>query len=185
MKNNLPIVEPGDIVLIHRAKYDGPFKYLITRLILFFTTAWWRSEKTSKYYHAEMVNRVKNNGFQVITDEPPGVRFKDRSFDRKRIYRLRNKPSNFIAKFDAYVRYTYKMKYGYFGLLLLFVRWLFLDWNFVGKIWIKPVCSGHVAAFYELKIKIPCSEWVYELTSPDDIEDYCESHSEIFERIFG
>lgn len=170
----MPDLEPGDIVLIYRKEYNGPFKYLITRLILFFTTAWWRNEPTSTVYHAEMVvNQINDKEFRVVTMEPPKCRFKTRSFNRKRIVRLKLKGPFFDKGFEGYVSEKLGQKYDYLKLLQIILYWVFLGWNPLGRIYKnsdRDICSEFVARFYE-DIGIPCSWFDANITTPDDIYD--------------
>ena len=185
-------LQPGDIVLIYRQRYKGPFSYLITRIILFCTTDWWKKEPTSKVYHAEMVyEQIDDSNFRVIDMEPPKCRFKDRRFNRKVIFRLKNKPEWFDDAFYTYILKYFGVKYDFVRFILFSLLWLFLGWNFLGKLFSKwfyktkqSVCSVFVARFYQYFIGIECSIEDAEISTPDDICDYCVLHTEKFEKIF-
>lgn len=172
--------KPGDIVLIHRKKYNGPFKYLVTRLILFFTTEWWKGEKTSNHYHAEMVVEDLGNGeIMVVTMEPPKCRFKTRSLNRKAIFRVRLRLPMFNKAFFRYVDLKLGQKYDFLKLLFCWLDWVFhTTWftrNYVNPC--RDICSEFVARFYEEVIRIPCSYLTADSTKPDDIYDYCRESS--------
>jgi len=180
------IVKPGDIVLKYRPRYDGWFKYLLQRAILFFTTEWWVGESTSKISHAEMVYDqdpawVSIGGYRVIDQEPPKCKLKNRSFARRIIFRLKLKGPTFDPKFVAYVYYKYGEKYDYLKIFMFVLDWLTHSHFFTGHFTSvhRNICSSFVSQFYE-EYGVPCSGKQYESTSPDDIFDYCSAHPELF-----
>jgi len=179
-------LEPGDIVLSYRRQYKGPFKYLVTRLILFFTTAWWKGESTSKVYHAEMVVKsLSDKEFQVVTMEPMKCRYKTRSYNRKRILRLNLKGPFFNNAFEQYVQEKFGQKYDYLKLIQIILYWMFLGWNWLGRIYKnsdRDICSEFVARFYE-RVGIVCSTVDADITTPDDIYDMT-SHAIFYKVVF-
>lgn len=175
------IYEPGDIILRRRKPYKGPFKYLITRLILFFTTAWWKGEDTSKHYHAEMVYGYSDRlgGWQSITMEPPKCRVERMPNDYMLIYRLKIKPPKFDDAFYKYSAEKLGQRYDFIRFFWMGLYWLTLGWNWLGLVWKDPnrdICSEFVARFYEERIGIPCSHKDPNLTTPDDIYDFLLHH---------
>lgn len=192
----MPKVMLGDIVVRYRMKYDERWfmfwKNLVTRAILFFTTEWWRDEKTSTVSHAEMVWKQKSDAeFWVIDQEPPRVQLKTRRFKRCKIFRLINKPANFDERFMAYCATHWRKDYHFLRFPLFILWFVFLKWNFLGSVfsrWLEgtkeSVCSVFDARFYQDWISAPCSSESAELTSPDDIYDYCSFHPFIFEVVF-
>lgn len=182
-----PEIIKGDIVLIKRKKYDGPFKYLITRLILFFTTAWWKDEPTSKVYHAELADsQLNDREFIVITMEPPKCRFKDRSYDRKIIFRLKYPPQDFYLMYDMYKKAKLGEKYDFIKILAFVLDFLtfgtFFTRHLVNKS--RDICSEFVARFYEGWVRVPCSDEVPDSTAPDNILDYCLVNTKLFDKIY-
>jgi hypothetical protein len=178
----MPKLLPGDIVLKYRPEYKGPFKYLVQRLILFFTTEWWISENTSKVCHAEMVyGQIDDDSYTVIDEEPPKVQFKTRGFNKRIIFRLLDKPPNFDELFKAYVLTNLRKRYEYWKLLLFMLDWIFHT-NRFSKHWDLShyyVCSEFVAKFFE-EIGRPCSAVSFESSDPDEIFDYCLLYNGVF-----
>lgn len=172
--------EPGDIVLRYRPKYKGPFKYLVTRCILFFTTEWWKGESTSKVYHAEM---YYGDG-KVITMEPPYCRLKDMRKTRFVVFRAKHESASFEHYFFVYCNLKMGQKYDFLKLIGCLLDWVFhTRWftrHFVNPA--KDICSEFVARFYK-NVNWPCSEVSAESSTPDDILDFCETYSN-FNRIY-
>lgn len=196
----LPELQPGDIILCRRKPYKGPFKYFLTRIILFFTTEWWTGEKTSKHYHAEMIylpmNKFSDKSLTivlakyshlftektlVISQDWPKVRIKSLgSLNNKEIWRLSEKPEDFNEKFFKYCEEKIGQKYDWLKFISFGFYWLFLG-SRIG-LWInkklglkhKDVCSEFVANFYE-SIGNRASVKPASATSPDDIYDYISS----------
>jgi len=170
-----PRVEYGDIVCSYRKKYKGPFKYLITRLVLFFTTAWWMKEPTSKVYHAEIaIKNISESEFKVATMEPPKYRYKDRGYERRVIFRLKDKPKVFKVYMEAYVVSSLGRKYDFLRILLLVLNWIFRTSYFTDhyKNGHRDICSEAVARPY-YRMRHPCSAEHPDSTTPDDVYDYC------------
>jgi hypothetical protein len=168
---------PGDIVLLYRKQYKGPFKYLVTRAILFFTTAWWMGEPTSKVYHAELAvstSVLSENEFVVATMEPPKYRYKNRRYTRKVIF------SSFLdkgwveRKLDGYLAANLGKKYDFLRLVMMLLNWIFRTSFFTEhyKTGARDICSEAVARFYE-HMGCPCSDVEANSTTPDDIYDFC------------
>lgn len=173
--------EPGDIILRKRKPYKGPFKYLITRLILFFTTAWWKKEKTSKHYHAEMVWGFSHelDQWMAVTMEPPECRVERMPSTYILVFRLKIKPPNFDDVFEKYVLEKLGQRYDFIRFLWMWLYWLTMEWNWLGLLYENPdkdICSEFVARFYEERVGIPCSPVDSNLTTPDDIYDFLVNH---------
>lgn len=171
---------PGDIILRRRKEYKGPFKYLLTRIILFFTTAWWKGEKTSQHYHAEMVYcwSEEDGEWKSITMEPPRCKIRSMPKTRILVARLNNKPEDFDYEFFRYCQEKLGQGYDYLKFLWMGVYWLFLGWNWLGRIWDNPsrdICSEFVARFYQDRIGVRCSIEDANISSPDDIYDLVSS----------
>jgi hypothetical protein len=184
--------QKGDIVVMYRHKYKGPFNYLLTRLICFFTTEWWRGEKTSTTYHAEMIYEPNEdiNLVKDISQEWPCVRITDLGhLHRKAIFRLKNKPLNFETLFNRYCNRLVGQPYDWLKLMSMALFWLF--WGSSFSRWLvrlfslkkHDVCSEFVARFYEDEIGVPCSRVDANYTAPDDILDYCLDNPDLFEVI--
>lgn len=168
-----PEVQLGDIVIKYRPKYKGIWKYLLQRLICFFTTEWWEGEPTSNTSHAEIVvQQLSHDSFQVFTEEPPKARFKSRSYRNRRIVRLAVKPTYFDNMVKSYIIRKMNVKYDYLKFLMFALDWLFRTTWFTRKIHLRnrDVCSESVAWLYK-EIGIPCSTKHPDSTSPDDIYD--------------
>lgn len=171
--------ESGDIVLKKRKPYEGPFKYLITRLILFFTTEWWRGEKTSKHYHAEMVYGFDPSllEFRVVSMQPPKCSIRSMPLRRNIVFRLKLKPPKFNGVFDRYILRKLGQRYDFIKFILCGIDWIFRTTWFT-RTFVNPcrdICSEFVARFYEERIGIPCSDLPADSTKPDDIFDFCMS----------
>lgn len=178
----------GDIVVSYRKKYEGPFKFLMTRLICFFTTEWWKGEETSKTFHAEMIYSPSNNINEIkdISQEWPCVKITSfRHLNRRAIFRLRNKPPNFDSLFFEYCNQTLGQKYDWLKLIGLAFVWLFRMnwWARLFSLKNKDICSEYVARFYQDWIQIPCSSEKANFTTPDHILDYCLEYPKLFEVI--
>ena len=184
--------ERGDIVVNYRKKYKGPFKYLLTRLICFFTTAYWKDEATSKVYHAEMVYTPSDtlNEVKDISQEWPCVKITDfGKLSRKAVFRLKNKPVDFEAKFEEYCTKTIGQPYDWPKILMMAFFWLFrgtglarLFVNLAGSRK-RDICSEYVAKFYKYETGVMCANVEPGYTAPDDILDYCHDHPELFDII--
>lgn len=180
------MINPGDIVLIYRNQYKGPFKYLVTRAILFFTTAWWRKEVTSKVYHAELaVSSIGDDEFVVATMEPPKYRFKDRGYNRKVIFRPFLNEGWIEQQLDKYLTDNLGKGYDFLRLGMMLLNWIFRTTFFTEhyKNGTLDICSEAVARFYE-HMDFRCSGFAANSTTPDDIYDYCLEHPEKFRKVY-
>lgn len=181
------MIKPGDIVLCYRKQYKGPFKYLVMRAILFFTTAWWRREPTSCVYHAELaVSTFGDSEFVVATMEPPKYRYKTRKYKRKLIFRPIFREEKYIAEvLEAYLEKHLGKRYDFLRLFMMLLNWIFRTSFFSDhyKNGERDICSEAVARFYE-KLAYPCSDLDANSTTPDCIHDFCFAHPELFRVIY-
>lgn len=181
------MINKGDIVIIYRNKYKGPFKYIVTRCILFFTTAWWKKEPTSKVYHAELAwDNLSDTAFRAFTMEPPKARFKDRRYNRKAIFRPRFLTPAFMDSVTtSYYEKHVGKKYDFFRLILMGLNWVFRTSWFTDhyKNGERDICSELVARMYN-RMNYPCSVNHPNSTTPDDIYDYCFGHLDQFEIVY-
>jgi hypothetical protein len=181
------MINKGDIVVIYRKAYKGPFKYLVTRCILFFTTAWWLHEPTSKVYHAEIAwDNLSDSEFRAFTMEPPKSRFKDRRYSRKIIFRPKDLTVNYLDSVaQAYYDKNVGKKYDFFRILLMGLNWLFRTTWFTDHYKNKEldICSEFVARMYD-RMNYPCSPNEPNSTTPDCIYDYCLAHPDRFEVVY-
>lgn len=186
------LFQPGDIVIHYRRKYRGPIAYLLTRLICFFTTEWWKNEPTSKVYHAEMVYSPADDIEDVkdISQEWPTVRItRFGKLNRKAVFRLKHKPANFDSLFQEYCLKTLGQPYDWPKLIAMTLYWLFRG-NSIARFFVnlfgsrkRDICSEYVAKFYHSYVGVPCSPVKPGYTTPDDILDWCKSKPDVFECI--
>jgi len=184
------LFEKGDIVLNYRPVTGliSFIKNFIQWGIRFFTTDFYTGEKFSTAHHVEMV--YSSGDLDVVKDiseEPPYVKVS--SFNTTSlVYRLIIKPTYFDSEFDNYAEETlkYKVGYDYRKFFAFVLNWFFRTVKFTE--WFsdknKNVCSTYVAKFYEERVKIKCArnEWVS--TTPDDVVDYVQKHTNLFSLIY-
>jgi len=177
--------EPGDIICTYRKKYEGPFKYLLMRLILFFTTEWWHGEKTSTVYHTELVYDKIGDLWFSVTMEPPCCRLQKMPLKRVVVFRLKEKPDGFEGEFRSYANVRLGQRYDYIKLLMCLLDWIFHTTWFTDKVrnLNRDICSEFTAGFYK-DYGIPCSKLEPDSTKPDDIFDYCIENDNIFEKVY-
>ena len=188
------MIRPGDIVLLYRKQYKGPFKYLVTRAILFFTTAWWMGEPTSKVYHAELavspfetveVGKLAEMEFVVATMEPPRYRYKTRRYSRKVIFRPLLNEGWVERELEKYLEENLGKGYDFLRIVMMVLNWIFRTSFFTDhyKNGAVDICSEAVARFYE-HMDFRCSDLGANSTTPDDIYDYCLKHTEKFRKVY-
>lgn len=183
----VPIFQPGDIVCRFRPQYKGWFKYLVTRLILFFTTEHWLGEKTSTVYHTEMFYGYRGEADQptCITMEPPECRLRRMPHTRLAVFRLRDKPAVFDGMFKLYCEARLGQRYDFVKIVAFVLDWLFWTKWFSERTANggRDVCSEFTARFYH-RVGRLCSLYPADCTTPDDIYDFVREYPEIFELIY-
>jgi hypothetical protein len=120
----------------------------------------------------------------VFTEEPPKAHIAEINRKTKfRIFRLRNRPENFIDLFYAYCKEKMSIPFDYAKFWQLMLDAIFGTKHFTkGKLRPKEdVCAENVSRFYKEKMGQPCSVYEPESSIPADVNKYCMNHPELFE----
>ena len=176
------IYQAGDIIILVRPKRNV-FSFVWTMLKQFFTFFILNRgliEAVDIYYHIKMAA----NSTMSVSMEPPVCRYLPIE-PNVRVWRLKNKPPDFDAKFEAYVKSTLGRPFDWWKFLALVLDGIFgtswfglhaLDEN-------KDVCNEWVGRFYARDISVPCCDKSPEASIPGNSKGYMVDHPEIFEEL--
>jgi len=172
--------EPGDIMLLKRPKrgWWETTKLMFSQIWTFFFKKQGLIEIVSKYYHIQMAF----DSTQTITQEPPACHIEPYDPNLKlRVWRLKNKPVDFVVKFNIYAKAELGREFDFKKFWALV-----LDETFKTK-WFgthaqnqdKNVCAEFVSRFYVM-LGFPVGN--PESILPSDVNRFCEE-SGLFELV--
>lgn len=173
---------PGDIILLKQKKrsWIGWVWLTIKQIYTFFIKREGLLDIVSKYYHIEM----GYGSGEVVTMEPPRCRTMKTPDVPLKIWRLKNKPTDFNDAFFQYCSTRFGEKFDYKKFFALVLDGMLKTHWFSSKIKDprQDVCAEFVSRFY-LLIKIPCSDVDPDNGIPKDVDNYCSDHLDIFELV--